>query len=333
MTHYTLKDLQHGNSLPAHTETLVVGAGMAGLYTAWRIIEDNPHADITIIEKSGRTGGRLNSDVVKIGTDRVKEEEGGMRFTFDEMDNLMSLLMMLGIDDQVVPFPMNSGGNNRLLFRSKSFNNTQAAENDFAILSELYKLQPAEKGKSPSAIINDVFNRILKANPEFTERPNQRGPDFWQKFRLECQWNGIKVKDWTLWNLFSAMGYSDECIAMLYRTAGFNGTFLSRMNAGVAFQLLEEFPADPRFRTLENGFSTLPNALVERIGKERIHLRTQLLSIHAVEPGKGKGYRVKYQTMDEHHRVHHGELTAENWQVLSDRICEANTRPDWYHEV
>ncbi|PMR70431.1 flavin monoamine oxidase family protein [Halomonas heilongjiangensis] len=314
MAHYTLKDLHHGNPLPKHTDTLVVGAGMAGLYTAWRIIEDKPDANVTIIEKSGRTGGRLNSDVVKIGEDRVKEEEGGMRFTFDEMDNLMSLLMMLKIDDQIVPFPMNSGGNNRLLFRNKSFNNTQAAANNFAIWSELYKLQPTEKGKSPNAIINGVFNCILDNNPQFTERPEKRGPEFWQKFRLECQWKGIKMKDWTLWNLFSAMGHSDECIDMLYRAAGFNGTFLSSMNAGVAFQLLEEFPADPGFRTLENGFSTLPNALVDRIckeHKERIHLKTQLLSIHEAEPGKRKGYRVKYQTMDEHHRVHYGELTAE----------------------
>jgi monoamine oxidase len=309
MAHFTLLDLLHRNPMPTHMGTLVVGAGMAGLYATWRILEDNPDADVFIIEKSNRTGGRLDSDVVKISEDKVKEEEGGMRFTFDEMDNLMSLFMMLNIDDQVVPFPMNSGGNNRLLFRGESFNNAKAAEDDYAIWSELYNLAPAEQGKSPNAIINTVFNRILMVNPGFTERPDQRGPEFWQRFRLECQWNGIKMKDWTLWNLFSDMGYSNECITMLYRASGFNGTFLSRMNAGVAYQLLEEFPADPHFRTLENGFSTLPNALVERIGKERIYLKTQLLSIH--RPEQGQGYRLRYQTIDEHNRVQYGELMAD----------------------
>ncbi|MFC6671118.1 flavin monoamine oxidase family protein [Marinobacterium aestuariivivens] len=308
MAHLTLHDLLHRNPMPSHTDTLVVGAGMAGLYTTWRLLEDDPNADVLIIDKSNRTGGRLDSDVVTIGDAEVKEEEGGMRFTFDQMDNLMSLFMLLNIDEQIVPFPMNSGGNNRLLFRGHSFNNAIAAEDDFAIWSELYNLAPAEQGMSPNAIINTVFNRILEANPEFTERPEQRGPEFWQRFRLDCQWKGILMKDWTLWNLFSDMGYSTECITMLYRASGFNGTFLSQMNAGVAYQLLEEFPADPQFRTLENGFSTLPNALVKRIGKERIYLKTQLLSIHRPEPGQG--YRLKYQIIDPRNRVRYGEMTA-----------------------
>ncbi|NVK43172.1 MAG: FAD-dependent oxidoreductase [Oceanospirillaceae bacterium] len=308
MAHFTLQDLRHGNPVPKHVETLVVGAGMAGLYATWRILEDNPGADVFIIEKSNRTGGRLDSDVVHIGDAEVKEEEGGMRFTFDQMDNLMSLFMLLNIDDQIVPFPMNSGGNNRLLFRGQSFNNAQAAEDDFATWSELYNLAPAEQGMSPNAIINTVFNRILEANPGFTERPDQRGPEFWQKFRLDCQWNGVPMKDWTLWNLFSDMGYSNECITMLYRASGFNGTFLSEMNAGVAYQLLEEFPSDPQFRTLENGFSTLPNALVERIGKKRIYLDTQLLSI--ARPDGDQGYRVKFQTVDPQGCIRYGEMTA-----------------------
>ncbi|UTW13454.1 FAD-dependent oxidoreductase [Marinobacterium rhizophilum] len=308
MAHFTLHDLLHRNPMPTQTDTLVVGAGMAGLYSTWRILQDNPGADVFIIDKSNRTGGRLDSDLVNINGVQVKEEEGGMRFTFDEMDNLMSLFMLLNIDDQVVPFPMNSGGNNRLLFRGHSFNNAIAAEDDSAIWSALYNLAPAEQGMSPGAIINTVFNRILEANPDFSERPEQRGPEFWQRFRLDCQWNGIKMKDWTLWNLFSDMGYSSECITMLYRAAGFNGTFLSQMNAGVAYQLLEEFPADPQFRTLENGFSTLPNALVERIGKERIYLKTQLLSIARAEGGQG--YRLKYQTIDAQNQVRYGEMTA-----------------------
>lgn len=308
MTHFTLRDLRHGNPMPTHADTLVVGAGMAGLYTTWRILDADPQADVFIIDSANRTGGRLDSDVVKIGDAEVKEEEGGMRFTFDQMDNLMSLFMLLNIDDQIVPFPMNSGGNNRLLFRGHSFNNAESAEDDFAIWSQLYNLEPAEQGTSPGAIINTVFNRILEANPDFSARPEQRGPEFWQQFRLDCQWKGIKMKDWTLWNLFSDMGYSNECITMLYRAAGFNGTFLSEMNAGVAYQLLEEFPADPQFRTLANGFSTLPNALVARIGRERIYLKTQLLSIG--RPASGQGYLLKYQTTDEFNQVRFGEMTA-----------------------
>ena len=76
--------------------------------------------------------------------------------------------------------------------------------------------------------------------------------------------------------------YSNEAITMLYRVLGFNGTFLSEMNAGEAFQLLEDFPSDPGFKTLSNGFSTLPNALVDQVGMDRIFLETRVDRIEAL---------------------------------------------------
>ncbi|WP_163832890.1 FAD-dependent oxidoreductase [Spartinivicinus ruber] len=295
MPHYTFKDLAHSKQVPATADVVVVGAGMAGLYATWRILRDCPEKSIVILERSHRTGGRLDSDLIEFSDEiTVKEEEGGMRFTFDNMDDLMSLFLLLDIDDQIVPFPMDSGGNNRLYFRGKSFNNQKSKENNYSIWSELYNLEPIEQGIDPKSIINTVFNRILDANPHFTERPSKRTPTFWQKFRLECQWDGVYLKDWTLWNLLTEMGYSNESVTLLYRLLGFNGTFLSQMNAGVAYQLLEDFPNDPQFRTLKDGFCTLPNALVNTIGKERIFLKTHLASIDRRE--KQGDYELTYHT-------------------------------------
>ena len=292
MAHLTTTELSHTRHIPEAVDTLVVGAGMSGLYSAWRILRNDSSADILIFERLDRTGGRLDSDLVHFShAVALKEEEGGMRFTFDLMDNLMSLLLILGLDKDVIPFPMSGGGANRLCFRGESFTKDQAAEDNYAIWSDLYNLAPSERGISPGAIIDTVFNRILSVNPQFKDRPRLRTPEFWQRFRLECQWNGVMLKDWSLWNLCADMGYSNECITMLYGLAGFNGTFLSRMNAGEAYQLLEDFPAAPDFHTLENGFSTLPNALVNAVKKERIHLNTQVESIDEKTAG---GYVVRY---------------------------------------
>lgn len=297
MAHYTLKQLLHDKQIPQTAEIVVIGAGMAGLYTTWRILKENPGQEIFIFDRLNRTGGRLDSDLVKFKDgDFVKEEQGGMRFTFENMDNLMSLLLMMRIDDQVVPFPMDSGGNNRLYFRGKSFTNSDAKQDNYSIWEKLYNLDAPERGINPKTIINTVFNRILDVNPDFIQRPDNRTPEFWQDFRLECQWKGVKLKDWTLWNLLSDMEYSNECITLLYRVFGFNGPFLSQMNAGVAYQLLEDFPSDPQFKTLENGFSTLPNALVDKIGKERIFLKTHLESIDKIEGEED--YTLKYTTVD-----------------------------------
>ncbi len=295
MAHLTRADLKAQPEVPSEADVAVVGAGMSGLYVTWRLLRENPDLRICVLDKLDRTGGRLDSDVVHFPDADVKEEEGGMRFTFDTMDDLMTLFLMLGIDDQIVPFPMSSGGNNRLYFRGRAFTNAESASNGFAIWRELYDLEPAESGVNPKSIIDTVFNRILAENPSFTRRPDPRTPEFWQAFRLECCWGGVSLKDWTLWGLLDAMGYSAESITLLYRLLGFNGTFLSEMNAGEAFQLLEDFPAEPQFKTLEDGFSTLPNALVREIGGGHIFLDTTVDRIEVADDG---GYALRWTTRD-----------------------------------
>lgn len=305
MAHYTNKDLNTSanTSIPDEVDIAVVGGGVSGLYSTWKILEKDASQRICILEQLNRTGGRLDSDLIKFkeqdgSIKEVKEEQGGMRFTFDTMDNLMALFLQLNLTNDIVPFPMNSGGNNRLYFRGHAFTNAEAKEDNYSVWSDLYNLSPQEQGIDPKSIINTVFNRILDVNPQFTERPLHRDPDFWQRFRLQCQWNGVSLVDWQLQGLLSDMGYSVECINLLYRLSGFNGTFLSGMNAGVAYQLLEDFPADPKFKTLKNGFSTLTNAMVTKIDSiksggeevERIFLRTMVDGIDK----KGEVFTINY---------------------------------------
>ncbi len=304
MAHYTRQALEAAlgaeevqSGIPQDADLVIVGAGMSGLYVAWRLLQLENPPNIVILDKNNRTGGRLDSDVIHFPDhEEVKEEEGGMRFTFDLMDDLMALLAILGIDDQIVPFPMNSGGNNRLLYRDRAFNQARAKEDDYQIWSDLYHLKAAEQHKNPSVMIDDVFKLILHENPEVADRlaaiegTQGRTPEYWQIFRLDCSWNAVALKDWTLWSLFDAMHYSNEAITMLYRVLGFNGTFLSEMNAGEAFQLLEDFPSNPGFKTLSNGFSTLPNALVDQVGKDRIYLEARVDRLQA----SGDGYDLIY---------------------------------------
>ncbi|MBE0370648.1 FAD-dependent L-amino acid oxidase [Pseudoalteromonas aurantia] len=319
MTHYKFGNEIKSKTIPKSVKVAVVGAGMSGLYSAWRLEKEHKTQDFAIFERSNRTGGRLDSDLINFKNQHtgegqpefitVKEEQGGMRFLFEGMDDLMALFLSLDLQDQIVPFPMNSDGNNRLYFRGESFSVTDAQQDNYAIWSELYNLSPSEQGVNPKDIINVVFNRILQANPHFDARPEVRGPEFWQAFRLDCQWQDKGLNEWTLWDLFSDMGYSQECITMLYRVLGFNGTFLSKMNAGVAYQLLEDFPADVQFRTFKDGFSTLPNALVDQIGTERIHLQTSIEEIdHDEASGK---YILHYTHIDEQGGEHRSQVHAE----------------------
>lgn len=251
----------------------IIGAGVSGLYCAQRLLNHDPDIRVLVVERLNRTGGRLDSDLIRIGESTVREEEGGMRFN-DGMVELMTLLKSLGLCDQIVPFPMSSKNDtNRYLLRGHAFTLADAAASDQMIWSQLYNLSPEEQGLSPTDLVTNAYRNVLYANGETYQVG--RDPDFWTRFRTTFSWRGTLLSEWLMWGLLRDMGYSDECVQMLSDTIGFAGPFKALANAGDAFQILADFPENPDYYTLRDGFSTLPNALVTdletRFG-DRVHI-------------------------------------------------------------
>ena len=270
------------------TDVAIIGAGVSGLYAAWRLLTENKAEHVTIVERLDRTGGRLDSDLIEVNPGEVvREEEGGMRFNFG-MHELMQLFAALDLCDQIVPFPMSSkDGTNRFFQRGQSFTVQDADDSEQMVWSELYDLLPSERGLSPTAIVTAAFNQVLYANGE-VPKPGQP-PEFWTCVRNEFEWKGIKLKDWQMWGLLRDMGHSEECIEMLSQTIGFAGPFKSVANAGDAFQILADFPKDPQYFTFEKGFSTLPNTLVKKLAEMadrcRIVVSTNVDSVDRTDTG------------------------------------------------
>ena len=257
---------RHFERPPEQADVLIVGAGVAGLFCAYRLLEAKPGLKIAIVEKDGRAGGRLDTDHVLIVDDagkpvEVKDEEGGMRFNF-QMTELLALANALGIDKDIVKFPMGDA-NNRYFIRGHSFTVGEAAANGNAIWSELYALEVNERGLSPGQLIDSVYRAILAQNR--CDPPANPTPEFWQRFRNELSYQGTKLNRWGLWSLLRAYGYSQECVTMLADVVGFAGPFLASSNAGDALQILLDFPSDPQFHAFNQGFSTLIDALLARL--------------------------------------------------------------------
>jgi len=246
-----------------HTsDVVIVGAGIAGLYCAYRLVQQDPTRTVTLVERLDRTGGRLDTDIIHFSeTEVVREEEGGMRFNYG-MTELMQLVCAMGLCDQIVPFPMSSDDDtNRFHVRGHSFTVAEADAGDNMIWSELYDLLPQEVGLSPTDLVTNAYRNILSVNGAAYE--GGRTPEFWQTFREDFVWKGIPLKDWLLWGLLRDMGYSEECIQMLSETIGFAGPFKSLANAGDALQILADFPNDPVYYTFRKGFGSLPDAVVK----------------------------------------------------------------------
>ncbi len=251
-------------------DIVIVGAGISGLYCAWRLIEQDPSRRITVIERLNRTGGRLQTDIINVRPGEVvREEEGGMRFNYG-MTELMQLNYALGLCDDIVPFPMSSDINgvntNRFLLRGRTFTAAWATAGCNSIWGEIYALDESERGLSPSDIVARVYQAVLAANGQ--QPPKEQSPEFWTKFRDTFQWKGSPIRDWQIWGLLRDMGYSQECAQMLSDTIGFAGPFKAPINAGDAFQILADFPKDPTYFTFERGFATLPNAVRDRLPEQ-----------------------------------------------------------------
>lgn len=294
-----------------HYDIAIIGAGIAGLYTAYRLIEHDPGLKIAIFERLNRTGGRLDSDIIKLTNNgelvkgkgggqpvnTIKEEEGGMRFN-DSMKELMNLIHKLGLENQIIPFPMKSQvtlhkgappvNTNRFYFRGHGFSVAEAAASNDTVWGTLYDIKQEEKGLDPNQIISNAFNRILKANN--WEMGEELSADEWTDVREKVEWKGQTLNQWHIWGLLRDMGYSEECIRMLADTTGFPDTFKAFTNAGGAFQLLADFPKNPVYNTFIDGFATLPDAIVESIKeKVSIFLSTNLNSLHE----QPKGYELR----------------------------------------
>lgn len=288
------KQITGASKIPTSADIVIVGAGVSGLYCAYRILTEKPKTKIVIFDLLDRIGGRLDTDLVKIkdldgNTVDVKEEEGGMRFD-TSMKELLALIHDLDMSQQIVPFGMGDD-NNYYHIRGRSFTRAESKLNNNAIWKELYNLLPNEQNKSPVDIITAVYHDLVVENGERV--PANPTPEFWQHFRLDFKYKGIPLNEWGLWALLREFGLSQECITMMANSIGFAGPFFSLASAGEAYQILEDFPANPDYSTLMYGFESLPKMLAKRITANggSIHLSSPVTSIDK----KGNGFAVQVQ--------------------------------------
>src|SRR3979411_327859 len=90
-----------------HVDIAIVGGGVSGLYSAWRLKEAHPKKTIVVYESDYRSGGRLLT-AVPPKAEPVRAELGGMRFLSTHRI-VAALAKLLKLDVQ--PFPVSVATN------------------------------------------------------------------------------------------------------------------------------------------------------------------------------------------------------------------------------
>ena len=82
---------------------LVIGGGIAGLYTAYKLHQHQPHSTIGLLEATSRLGGRIHT----IHKASAHFESGGARFNSDQ-HRVQTLIKELSLAQQIVPITSNN---------------------------------------------------------------------------------------------------------------------------------------------------------------------------------------------------------------------------------
>jgi monoamine oxidase len=236
-------------------DVAVVGAGVSGLYCAWRLAAAGRKP--VVYEMSGRIGGRLYS-IEPPGMPGVAAELGGMRY-LSLQQLVASLVQRLGLPS--LPFPVGGPQNvafvRRRLLRGDDFRKPGAPP---------YKLDPSEEGKNAGELLVNAIQAIVPGATKLT-------PVEWEKVKRAAQFGGSPVWTWGFWNLLSKV-LSSEAIDLLLDAGGYE-SMADNWNAAEACQyLLTDFPSDAKYLTLAKGMQALPLALAAEL--ERVGVQPQL---------------------------------------------------------
>lgn len=228
----------------------IVGGGVSGLYSAWRLKEAHPKQSIVVYESDSRTGGRLLS-AIPPKMKKLRAELGGMRFlsTHRIVEGLATLLTL-----DVQPFPV-SEPNNIAYLRGFHFRRADLNRD----LPLPYRLTAREREKSIGELMVGALDDIV---PGISKTPPER--------RLAktyaSSFHGRPLNEWGFWNaLFRVL--SAEAYQFVVDASGYDTT-VSNWNAADAIPwFLGDFGTDVIYRFPREGMQSIPDGIRARFEK------------------------------------------------------------------
>ena len=238
----------------------IIGGGVSGLYTGWRLREARPEWNVAVFEMSDRTGGRLLTWLPYGPESGLRAELGGMRF-FEQQQLVWNLIKQL--DLAITPFFV--AGPNLLWY----LRGQRMAAGDANTAALRYALDQGERGIGPGDLLAHAIDLVLGSEHNrgvIQEYLQGRPPASRQ------DWDAIKpyltYKDQPLWNLGFWNVLSDLLSYEAYRyvTDAFGYyTLTGNWNAAEAMQsVFLDFTQNPNYQTLVEGYSQLPETLDAR---------------------------------------------------------------------
>ncbi|HEX5371495.1 MAG TPA: FAD-dependent oxidoreductase [Aquabacterium sp.] len=249
-------------------DVAIVGGGVSGLYSAWRLLTDSGDAPptVAVFEGSGRVGGRLLS-VTPPGLPQGRVELGGMRYTTGHI-RVKSLVDYLGL--ATAPFAVSEDANVAYLrgHRLRTADLTDAQKLPYVLSTE----EQASLSDGMTVLAAQRFLQKVLHQPhvDLNKVP-------WTELARSGRYEGHLLRDLSMRYVYNR-SVSHEAFQFAEDTSGYDSIYFT-WNAVDGFPWnLADYGRTVSYERLVQGYATLPETLAERVEAAggHIHLHTRL---------------------------------------------------------
>ena len=240
----------------------VVGGGVSGVYSAWRLKQTYPDRKIVVFEGGGHIGGRLLS-VRPPDIPNMVAELGGMRILPAIQPRIKRLIDVLnrtlprGQKIELYDFPVDEPQNIAYL------RGVHLRLSDFTTEPRKvpYHLSFLERGGTAGSIIVNAIEQIVPGitNPSLDEHQRRH-------LAQSTEFAGQPLYQQGFWNVL-LRAISCEAYLLGVDAGGYNST-LTNWNAADAIPwYLSDFGVNPQYKGFKKGFQEVPKSLAELFRK------------------------------------------------------------------
>jgi monoamine oxidase len=258
------------NMANENIDIAIIGGGVSGVYSAWKLQQQYPDKTITVFEFSDHIGGRLLSISPPDIPDMVAEL-GGMRILENNQPLIVGLIAELNAilppEEQIdtYPFPVDEPQNIAYL-RGIHLRLADFTEHPEKVP---YHLSFLEKGGTAGSIIVNAINQIVPGITDANLTEEQR-----RIMAREAVFDGKPLWKQGFWNVLMRV-ITGEAYQLGVDAGGYNSTLINWNAADAIPWFLSDFGLMPIYKGFVKGFQVVPNTLAELFEKNGGDIRLE----------------------------------------------------------
>lgn len=284
----TMDDVNYINGInnDLNIDIAIIGAGVSGLYSAYRFLEDDRYHNkrIGIFELNDKIGGRLESIVLP--ESNITGELGGMRYLTSQKITTSLIENIFKLNNK--KFETGETSSHTFYLRGQRFkeNEWEEEQKKKDKFYTRYFMSEQFQGYHPDQLFNKIIAEVCLNDPWFNDNYNnkiEKQDDYNYSFKLSSEdwdnikqnliyykdnspYNQMKLYNIGFWNLLKDQ-LGNEGYEFLANAGSYYSNTLS-WNSSEAFSyIVGDFTDGVEYKTIDEGYDQLAYSLAKRVSE------------------------------------------------------------------